>query len=65
MLLLVFRAGIVTNGLIAIDTAFVRSQIEFSASIEPKLSLKSDIDFSGNMNLCMRVTQPDSLFRFV
>ncbi|XP_044272344.1 microsomal triglyceride transfer protein large subunit [Tribolium madens] len=56
-------AGIVTNGLIAIDTSFVRSQIEFSASIEPKLNLKSDIDFSGNMNLCMRVTQPDSIFR--
>ncbi|KAJ3658869.1 hypothetical protein Zmor_010585 [Zophobas morio] len=56
-------AGIVTNGLIAIDTAFVRSQVEFSASVEPRLNLKSDIDFSGNMNLCMRVTTPDSTFR--
>jgi microsomal triglyceride transfer protein large subunit len=56
-------AGILTNALIIIDTSFVRSQIEFSASIEPKLTLKSDIDFSGNMNLCMRVTQPDSTFR--
>ncbi|EFA08014.1 microsomal triacylglycerol transfer protein [Tribolium castaneum] len=56
-------AGIVTNGLIAVDASFVRSQIEFSASLEPKLNLKSDIDFSGNMNLCMRVTQPDSIFR--
>lgn len=46
-----------------VDTSFVRSQIEFSASIEPKLHLKSDIDFSGNINLCMRVTQPDTIFR--
>ncbi|RZC38190.1 microsomal triglyceride transfer protein large subunit [Asbolus verrucosus] len=56
-------AGIVTNGLIIIDTYFVRSQIEFSASVEPKLNIKSDIDFSGGTNLCMRVTQPDSVFR--
>ncbi|KAJ8941576.1 hypothetical protein NQ314_010350 [Rhamnusium bicolor] len=56
-------AGIVLIGLIKIDTSFVKSQVEFSASIEPKLTLQTDIDFSSNVHLCMRLAQPDSIFR--
>ncbi|KAJ8943235.1 hypothetical protein NQ318_009926 [Aromia moschata] len=56
-------AGIVVTGAIKIDSSFVKSQVEFSASIEPKLTLQTDIDFSSNVHLCMRLTQPDSVFR--
>lgn len=56
-------AGIVVIGSVEIDTSFVRSQVEFSASIEPKVSLQTHIDFSSNVHLCTRLTQPDSIFR--
>ncbi|XP_074032017.1 microsomal triacylglycerol transfer protein [Leptinotarsa decemlineata] len=56
-------AGIVTTGSTSIDTMFVKSQVEFTASIETKLDLQTDIDFSSNIHLCMRLTQPDALFR--
>ncbi|CAH1108236.1 unnamed protein product [Psylliodes chrysocephalus] len=56
-------AGIVVTGSSTIDTMFVKSLVEFSSSIEPKLNLHSDIDFSSNLHLCMRLTQPDAVFR--
>nr|CAH7756992.1 unnamed protein product [Callosobruchus chinensis] len=56
-------AGIATTGSISVDTEFVKSQAEFSTSIETKLDLQTDIDFSSNVHLCMRLTQPDALFR--
>lgn len=54
--------GYVANGLLQVDTSFVRSKVESEASIEPKLNLEIDADFSGNVKLCMRLSQPDSLF---
>ncbi|VEN51016.1 unnamed protein product [Callosobruchus maculatus] len=56
-------AGVATTGSISVDTEFVKSQAEFSTSIETKLDLQTDIDFSSNVHLCMRLTQPDALFR--
>ncbi|GJQ73200.1 hypothetical protein Trydic_g13582 [Trypoxylus dichotomus] len=56
-------AGLVFIGLIKVENSFVSSQVEFMTSIEPKLNLQTDIDFYSNVNLCMRLTQPDSLFR--
>ncbi|XP_018566345.1 microsomal triglyceride transfer protein large subunit [Anoplophora glabripennis] len=56
-------AGIVVMGSIKIDTSFVKSQIEFNTSIEPKLNFQTNIDFSSNVHLCIRLTQPDSLFK--
>nr|CAI5840522.1 unnamed protein product [Callosobruchus analis] len=56
-------AGIATTGSITVDTEFVKSHAEFSTSIETKLDLQTDIDFSSNVHLCMRLTQPDALFR--
>ncbi|XP_019876158.1 microsomal triacylglycerol transfer protein [Aethina tumida] len=56
-------AGILLVGSTKVDTAFVKSQVEFTASIEPKLNLQTDIDFSSKMNLCMRLTQPETVFR--
>lgn len=58
-----FRAGIIVLGMIKLNTIFVRSRVEFSLSVEPKLSLQADIDFSLKTKLCMRLSQPDSLFR--
>lgn len=55
--------GIVVIGVNAIDTSFIKTQVEFSSSIETKLDLQTDIDFSSNAQLCMRLTQPDSVFR--
>ncbi|KAG5874385.1 hypothetical protein JTB14_000685 [Gonioctena quinquepunctata] len=56
-------AGIVVTGSTSINTMFVKSQVEFVASIETKLDLQTDIDFSSNTHLCMRLTQPDAMFR--
>ncbi|CAG9812767.1 unnamed protein product [Phaedon cochleariae] len=56
-------AGIFISGSTSIDTMFVKSQVEFSASVEPKLDLQTDIDFSANVQLCMRLVQPEALFR--
>lgn len=55
--------AILTTGTIKVDTDFVKSLVEFVASIEPQLNIQTDIDFSSNINLCMRVSQPDTLFR--
>ncbi|KAI4456052.1 microsomal triglyceride transfer protein large subunit [Holotrichia oblita] len=56
-------AGFVFTGTMKVENSFVSSQVEFMSSIEPKLSLQTDIDFYSNVNLCMRLSQPDSLFR--
>lgn len=58
-----FSAGIIIAGLIKVDTSFVKSQIEYNLSIEPKLKLQTDIDFYSNVNLCMRLVQPDSIYK--
>ncbi|XP_044760118.1 microsomal triglyceride transfer protein large subunit [Coccinella septempunctata] len=52
-------AGIFLTGSMKIDTSFVRSQVEFTTSLEPQLKLESDIDFSANMRCCMRLSQID------
>ncbi|CAG9832555.1 unnamed protein product [Diabrotica balteata] len=56
-------AGVIILGSSTIDTVFVKSQAEFTASIEYRLDLQTDIDFSSGAQLCMRLTQPDTLFR--
>ncbi|KAJ8979263.1 hypothetical protein NQ317_012733 [Molorchus minor] len=56
-------AGIAIMGTTKVDSYFVKTEIEFGASIEPKLNLQTDIDFSSNVHLCMRLTQPETVFR--
>ncbi|CAG9865398.1 unnamed protein product [Phyllotreta striolata] len=56
-------AGIVVIGSTGIDSSFVKSSIEFVSSIEPILNLQTDIDFSSNLQLCMRLTQPETVLR--
>ncbi|XP_057665550.1 microsomal triacylglycerol transfer protein [Diorhabda carinulata] len=55
--------GIVVVGVNTIDSSFIKTQVEFGSLIETKLDLQTDIDFSSNAQLCMRLTQPDSVFR--
>ncbi|XP_045476215.1 microsomal triglyceride transfer protein large subunit [Harmonia axyridis] len=57
------NAGIFLTGSMKIDTGFVRSQVEFTTSLEPQLKLESDIDFSANMRCCLRLSQVDVLFK--
>nr|CAD7461843.1 unnamed protein product [Timema tahoe] len=57
------NAGIALQGLIKVDTSFVRSQVEFNLATEVKLNLVSDIDFYGNLALCLQLKQPDSVVR--
>ncbi|XP_066137912.1 microsomal triacylglycerol transfer protein isoform X2 [Euwallacea fornicatus] len=55
--------GYVTKGHIRVNAPFAWSQIDFESSIEPKLSLEIDSDFSGDVKLCMRLSQPISSYR--
>ncbi|KAK4874325.1 hypothetical protein RN001_013685 [Aquatica leii] len=56
-------AGIFARGYIRVVTPFVKSQVEFTVVMEPKFSLQTDLDFSSNLSLCMRLSQPDFLYR--
>ncbi|XP_076264767.1 microsomal triacylglycerol transfer protein isoform X1 [Rhynchophorus ferrugineus] len=55
--------GLMSIGSIRIPSSFVRSKVEFEASVEPKLSLEIDADFSSNVKLCMRLSQPDCILK--
>ena len=61
--MVVFRAGISVTGLMRVDTAFVRNQIEYNVATEPTLSLTSNVDFSSNVALCMQLKQPDTILK--
>lgn len=56
-------AGVSLQGLVKVDSAYVRSQIEFQVGTEVKLNLVSDIDFYSKVALCMQLKQLDSLIR--
>lgn len=58
-----FRAGIVMFGLLRVDTSFVQSKVEFTMSTEPKLDLESDIEFASGVAVCLRLTQPTTIFK--
>lgn len=58
-----FSAGIVVQGLLRADTSFVRSQVEFVLTTEPKLDLVSDLDFYNTNSLCMQLKQPDTTLK--
>lgn len=50
-------------GTTKVKTGFVKSKSEFSLSVEPKLQLETDVDFSNGASLCMRLSQPDCVFK--
>ncbi|KAB0793517.1 hypothetical protein PPYR_13137 [Photinus pyralis] len=56
-------AGLFVDGYIRLDTEFVKSQTEFTLLMEPKFSLQTDLNFSSSISLCMRLSQPDYVYR--
>jgi len=53
-------AGVTIEGIMKVDSSFVRSQVEFTIATEAKLNLVSDIDFYRNVVLCLLLRCPDS-----
>ncbi|KAL6268436.1 hypothetical protein P5V15_001572 [Pogonomyrmex californicus] len=51
-------AGVMIHGGTRVHTSFVQSKSEFTLAMEPKLELSTDVDFSGPVSLCMRLSQP-------
>lgn len=56
-------AGIAITGHTRVRTNFVQSHAEFLTTLEPKLELKTSLDFSGQVSLCMRLMQPEIVIR--
>ncbi|ENN77862.1 hypothetical protein YQE_05540, partial [Dendroctonus ponderosae] len=55
--------GYVSKGSLTLSTPFAQSRLDFLGSLEPKLNLEIDADFSANVKLCMKLSQPDTEFR--
>lgn len=58
------KAGVAIQGGTKVRSDFVQSMAEYSMTIEPKLELSTDVDFSGPVSLCMRLSQPESLVKY-
>ncbi|CAK9819902.1 Microsomal triacylglycerol transfer protein [Anthophora quadrimaculata] len=58
------KAGIVIQGGTKVRSDFVQSMAEFSMTLEPKLELATDVDFSGPVLLCMRLNQLENLLKY-
>jgi hypothetical protein len=56
-------AGVTIQGIMRVDSSFVRSQVEFTIATEAKLNLVSDIDFYSNVALCLQLRSPDSVIK--
>ncbi|PNF28005.1 hypothetical protein B7P43_G13850 [Cryptotermes secundus] len=57
------NAGIMIQGVMKVDSSFVRSQVEFTLATEAKLNLVSDIDFYNSVALCLQLRSPDSVIK--
>lgn len=53
-------SGVIVHGNTRIQTSFVQSKAEFMMSMEPKLQLSTNVDFSKAVALCMRLSQPET-----
>ncbi|XP_053999073.1 microsomal triacylglycerol transfer protein [Hylaeus anthracinus] len=58
------KAGVAIQGGTKVRTDFVQSIAEFSMTMEPKLELATDVDFSGPVSLCMRLSQPNDVVKY-
>lgn len=56
-------AGLLVIGKMNLDANFVATSSDFTISVAPKLFHKTDIDFSNGINLCMRLMQPNTIFK--
>ncbi|XP_069705721.1 microsomal triacylglycerol transfer protein isoform X2 [Periplaneta americana] len=57
------NAGVTVQGIMRVDSSFVRSQVEFNIATEAKLNLVSNIDFYSNVALCLQLRSPDSVVK--
>ncbi|KAK7870894.1 hypothetical protein R5R35_005486 [Gryllus longicercus] len=57
------NVALLLQGLLRVDSSFVRSQVEFNVATEPRLELSSDVDFYDKVALCMQLRQPDAELR--
>ncbi|XP_020285728.1 microsomal triglyceride transfer protein large subunit isoform X2 [Pseudomyrmex gracilis] len=58
------NAGVMIHGGIRTHSNFVQSKAEFSMSTEPKLKLSTDLDYSGPVSLCMKLSQPVTTVKY-
>lgn len=57
--LFTFSTGISIHGQILVNAGFVSLDGQFKVQNAPRLSIHTDVDFSGAPKLCMQVTQPN------
>ena len=57
------EGGIAIEGSTKVLSDFVQSRSEFVLTLEPKLELATDVDFSGRVSLCMRLVQPETVVK--
>ncbi|XP_001845472.2 microsomal triglyceride transfer protein large subunit [Culex quinquefasciatus] len=55
------NTGIALQGSLLLQTSFVKLSVEFDVNQEPQLHLSSDLDFSSDTSLCMKLMQSDSV----
>lgn len=55
------NTGIALQGSLLLQTSFVKLTVEFDVNQEPQLHLSSDLDFSSDTSLCMKLMQSDSV----
>ncbi|KZC14768.1 Microsomal triglyceride transfer protein large subunit [Dufourea novaeangliae] len=58
------KSGVVIQGGTKVRSDFVQSIAEFSMTTEPKLELATDVEFSGPLSLCVRLSQPENTVRY-
>ncbi|XP_024946167.1 microsomal triglyceride transfer protein large subunit isoform X1 [Cephus cinctus] len=57
------RSGIAIIGSSRVHSNFIQSSVEFTLSMEPKLELTTDAQYSASVFLCMRLSQPKTTIR--
>lgn len=58
---LFYSTGLAITGQILVNAGFVTLDSKFSVANEPKLNLRTDIDFSSENILCMQLSQPNDV----
>lgn len=59
------KAAFAVQGQLSIYTSFISLQSEFDITQGPELNLVTDLDFSGDVKLCMQLGQPSTLVLYV
>ena len=57
-------AGVTIQGIMRVDSSFVRNQVEFTVATEAKLNLVSDIDFYSTIALCLQLRSLASVIEY-